>query len=75
MHRPDVLKALRGANTQDGRAMRLMLLLPPRGGNTGGELGKLPEGGLGTRSTYREIGNNGFRVICPKREGETFQER
>ena len=33
-----------------------------------------PGAEAGTRDTYREIGNDGFRVICSKREGESSEE-
>lgn len=75
VHRPEVLKAPRGTNIQDSRAMRRMSP-PHREVSTGMSVGELlPHRGLVSGRTYREISNNGFRVICSEREGENFQKR
>ena len=76
VHRPDVLKALRETNIQDGKAVRKMSLSSHRGGkHQRWECGTPSKGrSLATCSTYREISHNNFRVICSKREGERFQK-
>lgn len=73
----EVLKTLRETNIWDCRAVRKMFLPPHR-------VGEPRRWVCGSRSkgrdrvtchTYREISNDGFRVICSKREGEQFQKK